>query len=148
MENKRRGSLKETKKQEQVKKEIKLDYGHIAILAGGALGVVLLIVVLSLTFTSKGLNNKKVSDTKLKVEDTNLTFANGVTNVKATVKNKGKKEYTNLSLRMVFLDNKGNEITSMRGYVGDIKKGETGNINAAITKDITKAKDVKFTIAE
>lgn len=150
METKKRRNVKpankEVKKQEQPK--IRLDYKKIAMLIGGALGVVLLIVVLCVTFSSRGLNNKKVQETKLKVEETKLTFTNGVTEVKAIVKNKGKKEYKDLSLNMTFLDKEGNEIASFNGFVGNIKKGEKGNINAAITKDITKAKDVKFKVAD
>ena len=145
METKRRRNVKKIK-QEQAK--IKLDYKKIGILVAGGLGVVLLIVVLCVTLGSGGLNNKKVADSKLKVEETKLTFENGVTNVKATVKNKGKEEYKELSLKMTFLDKEGKEIASFSGYVGNLKKGQKGNINAAITKDITKAKDVKFKVVD
>lgn len=147
MAEKTRRNLKSNRS--EPKKEIKINYKRLTLVIAICVVVIISGVVVFNLVKGKGVSGKKlVKGQKLEVVDTNLEFKDGVTQVKATVKNKSNAKKENVSLKITFIGETDETIAIMRGYVGDIEKGKTANIKAAITKDVTKAKDVKYEIIE
>ncbi|MEG0283030.1 MAG: FxLYD domain-containing protein [Clostridia bacterium] len=141
-------NVKENKRRGSNDSKTKIDFKKLGIIAGAAVASLAVVVVIGVTvFGGDKIEAKKVvKGQKLEVVDTNLTFKDGITQVKATVANKSNEKKTNVSLKMTFLDKDNKEIAVMRGYVGDLEKGKSGDINAGITKNITDAADVKYEI--
>lgn len=95
---------------------------------------------------SEDLNKDKVAE-GIKVESPKLVYTNGATRLTANVTNTST-ETKNVSLKIIFLDDKGATIAESVGYVGSILPNETRQLDSTITTDVANAKDIRFEITK
>lgn len=95
-----------------------------------------------LNTSEKLKKDKKVEDLELK--NIQLTYKNGVTNLLCDIQNNSKKEVNMEDVEIVLLDENGDTIYKMRGFMEAIKPGETKQFNSSITADFSNAYDFKI----
>ena len=95
-----------------------------------------------LNTSEKLKKDKEVEDLELK--NIQLTYKNGVTNLLCDIQNNSKKEVKMEDVEIVLLDENGDTIYKMRGFMEEIKPGETKQFNSSITADFSNAYDFKI----
>lgn len=95
-----------------------------------------------LNISEKLNEDKKVEDLQLK--NIQLTYKNGVTNLLCDIQNNSKQEVKMEDVEIVLLDENGDTIYKMRGFMEEIKPGETKQFNSSITADFSNAYDFKI----
>lgn len=97
---------------------------------------------------TKENNSEKLKQEKtflgLKVSDIRLVAENGLTNFTAKVENIGDTDFKEKTIVIIFKNQDGTEYARLNGYLPDIKKGESNQIDASTTSDLSNAYD--FTI--
>lgn len=88
--------------------------------------------------TSEKLKEDKKLD-GLEVKDIQLTYKNGITNLLATIENKTKTKTPMQEVKIILLDEKGNELYTLPGIIEEIEPGETKQFNTSITADFSNA---------
>lgn len=95
-----------------------------------------------LNTSEKLKEDKKVEELELK--NIQLTYKNGVTNLLCDIQNNSKKEVKMEDVEIVLLDENGDTIYKMRGFMEEIQPGETKQFNSSITADFSNAYDFKI----
>lgn len=93
--------------------------------------------------TKEKLNEAK-SINGLLVSNIQLTEKDGVTTLLANVTNKGEKKTEFKRLKIVFLDENGNDISSATAFLSPLEVGETTQLNASTTSNYINAYDFKI----
>ena len=93
--------------------------------------------------TKEKLNEAKLVNDLL-ISNIQLTEKNGVTTLLANITNKGEKKTEFKRLKIVFLDEKGNEISSATAFLSPLEVGETTQLNASTTSNYINAYDFKI----
>ncbi len=93
--------------------------------------------------------SKKIKETKkidgLEFSDMEITEKDNVTVILANVRNTTKDIKKDYIVDIKVLDKKGNEITSLSGYIGEIKSNETISFKTSATFDFANAYDIVIT---
>lgn len=158
-EEQKKQSKKETKRKKKNKKII-------------AFIIILLVLIAAVVFIVNK-DNKKVEDKKeesyieeteegikvnkssklneaklvngLLISNIQLTEKDGMTTLLADVTNKNEEKTGFKKLTITLLDENGDEISNMIAFIGEIKAGETTQLNASTTSNYIKAYDFKVT---
>ena len=89
----------------------------------------------------------KLNDAKLVngllISNIQLTEKDGMTTLLADVTNKTEQKTELKKLKIVLLDESGNEIATMTAFINAINAGETTQLNASTTSNYIKAYDFK-----
>lgn len=93
--------------------------------------------------------SQKLSETKiidgLEITQLQLTEKGNTTQLLGTITNKTNETKKASIITITFLDKQGNEITSMKPYIKELKANESTPLNASMTFDYTNAYDIKVT---
>lgn len=93
--------------------------------------------------------SQKLSETKtidgLEITEIQLTEKGNTTQLLGTITNKTDETKPASIITITFLDKQGNEITSIKPYIKELKPGENTPLNASTTFDYTNAYDIKIT---
>ena len=93
--------------------------------------------------------SKKIKETKkvdgLEFSEIEITEKDNVTVILANVKNPTKETKKDYILDIKALDKNGNEITSLSGYIGEIKPNETISFTTSATFDFANVYDIVIT---
>ena len=93
---------------------------------------------------SEKLNENKNLD-NLEIQNIQLTYRNGVTNILADVVNNGSSDFENTKIDITLLDKEGNTVYKIRGIIEETPVGETSKLNTSITADFVNAYDFTIT---
>lgn len=92
----------------------------------------------------------KLNETKdvdgFEISNIQLTMVGGETLLYASVKNNTGKDADVTPIDITFLDDEGNEMITFGGVIGDVKSGESVDLNAGTTLDFANAYDIKITL--
>lgn len=91
---------------------------------------------------SSKLNEAKLVNGLL-ISNIQLTEKDGMTTLLADVTNKNEEKTEFKKLKIILLDENGDEISNMIAFVGEIKAGETTQLNASTTSNYIKAYDFR-----
>lgn len=91
---------------------------------------------------STKLNEAKLVDGLL-ISNIQLTEKDGMTTLLADVTNKTEQNTELKKLKIILLDESGNEIATMSAFINSINAGETTQLNASTTSNYIKAYDFK-----
>ena len=91
---------------------------------------------------STKLNESKLVNGLL-ISNIQLTESDGMTTLLADVTNKTEQKTELKKLKIVLLDESGNEIATMTAFINAINAGETTQLNASTTSNYIKAYDFK-----
>lgn len=94
--------------------------------------------------TSNKLQETKIID-GLEITDIQLTEKENVTVLLATVKNNTEETKGGYPVNIKILDRSGQEIIIIAGYIGEIKAGESLQLNSSATFDYANAYDFEIT---
>lgn len=98
----------------------------------------------SVNTSTKLKEEKEYKD--LKFTNINLSGGNEETSLTANVTNESNKEiedFTTIDIR--FIDAEGNEINTITGLIKPLKPGETAQLDASVTADLTNAYNFEIT---
>ncbi len=95
--------------------------------------------------TGSVLPNKTVKG--VEITDASVAYVDGVSTIVATVKNTNKTAKKITTVKIKLLDADGNVVHETEGYIGNtLKNGETQQIKTTVSKDLSSAKDVKYSL--
>lgn len=80
----------------------------------------------------------------LKFSNIQITKANGVSTIIADVANVSKQENGGFSVKIKFLNDKNEEMTTLTGYVNKVKPGETTELTMSSSYDFVNCYDVEI----
>ena len=89
--------------------------------------------------SDKLLQEKKFEE--MTVKEIQLIAKDATTNFTATIENTSQKDYEESQIEIVFLKEDGSEYGVLPTYLASLKIGETTQINASTTSDLTNAYD-------
>lgn len=95
--------------------------------------------------TSTKLSETKIVD-GLKIGNIQLTMQNGQSVLLADAENNTGKDIDIMLLDIILLDKQGNTLTTITGILGDLKAGETQQLNTSVSSDYANAYDFKVVI--
>ena len=93
---------------------------------------------------SEKLNENKKLD-NLEIQNIQLTYRNGVTNILADVVNNGSTDFENTKIDITLLDEEGNTLYKIRGIIEKTLAGQKSKLNTSITADFVNAYDFTIT---
>ena len=93
--------------------------------------------------TGEEFNSSKMYG-NLEISNIQFTEKNGMTVLLADVTNKGSTTNENEVVKITIVGEDGEELSTTKPIIGKVEPGETVQINASITADVSNAKD--FTI--
>lgn len=93
---------------------------------------------------SEKLKENKTLD-NLEIQNIQLTYRNGVTNILADVVNNGSSDFENTKIDITLQDEEGNTLYKIRGIIEKTPAGETSKLNTSITADFANAYDFTIT---
>lgn len=93
--------------------------------------------------SSKLQETKKIDG--MEVSDFQLTSKGNVTVLLGTITNKSNEVKGDYPVSIKILDDKGNEIITVGGYIGELQPGETTQLNCSATFDYANAYDFEIT---
>lgn len=96
-------------------------------------------------YTDKMTDLKRVSS--LEIKNTAITKKGGLSWITADVKNTGSNK-EKVKLNLTFYDKDKKEITTFEGYIEKIDKNQTTTLKTGITKDLSNAVNVKYTVIQ
>lgn len=99
--------------------------------------------------TKENVSSKLKEEKKfegMKVKDIKLKSQSDLTNFTATVENTTDKDFTGKPIVITFTNKSGETVSTLEGYLGDTKKGETSIIDASATSDLSDAYDFSIKI--
>lgn len=97
-----------------------------------------------LNTSEKLMKDKRIDG--LEITNICLKELGGITTLLADVKNVTKSEITEKIITIDILDKSGNKITTARTVINNIASGETKELNASITVDVSNAYDFKVNV--
>lgn len=77
----------------------------------------------------------------MKVKDISLVASDGTTKFSATIENTSSNDFKNQKIVIIFKNKDGSEFARLNTYLGDIKVGNSAQINASTTSDYSNAYD-------
>lgn len=80
----------------------------------------------------------------LKITDMEITEVDNVSTIVANVKNDTGEEKGEFAIEIKLIDREGNEITTVPGYIGKIRAGESMGLKASATYDFANAYDCEI----
>lgn len=93
--------------------------------------------------------SSKLQETKtidgMEVSDFQLTSNGNVTILLGTITNKSNKVKGDYPVSIKILDEKGNEIITVGGYIGELQPGKSTQLNCSATFDYANAYDFEIT---
>lgn len=99
--------------------------------------------------TKENVSSKLKEEKKfegMKVKNIKLKAQADLTNFTATVENTTDKDFTGTPIVITFTNKSGETVSTLEGYLGDTKKGETSIIDASATTDLSDAYDFSIKI--
>lgn len=97
---------------------------------------------------SKMNTSSKLQETKtygdFTISDIQLTTKDGISTIIANVKNNGNQTTEETDITMTFVDEAGNTIATVPGFIQPMNQGATSQLNASITQDISNAYDFRI----
>ena len=99
--------------------------------------------------TKENVSSKLKEEKKfegMKVKDIKLKSQSDLTNFTATVENTTDKDFTGKPIVITFTNKSGETVSTLEGYLGDTKKGETSIIDASATTDLSDAYDFSIKV--
>ena len=93
--------------------------------------------------TSEKLKQPKTID-GLNINNIQLTTKGETSQILADVENPTNSDKGDFAIRIIVIDKDGNEITTVRGYIGKVKAGGKTQLNASKTFDYSNAYDFRI----
>lgn len=113
--------------------------------------IILIVALITCGIYFKFFYSNKMTDTKrvsnLEIKNTAITKKGGLSWVTADVKNTGDSK-EKVKLNLTFYDKDKKEITTFEGYIEKIDKNQTTSLKTGITKDLSNAVNVKYTVVQ